>query len=138
MIGKKILVVDDEIHIVHVVSIKLRNKGYDVVSTDNGADAYDMVCKDKPDLVITDLQMPVLNGLELVEKLRSGPDTKTIPVIMLTARSHAVTSEQQQQLGIHLCLSKPFSPRELLVHVEEALFHTDPSSPAITESSECL
>ena len=138
MIGKKILVVDDEIHIVHVVSIKLRNKGYDVVSTDNGADAYDMVCRDKPDLIITDLQMPVLNGLELVEKLRSGPDTKTIPVIMLTARSHAVTSEQQQQLGIHLCLSKPFSPRELLVHVEEALFHTAQSSSAITESSECL
>ena len=138
MIGKKILVVDDEIHIVHVVSIKLRNKGYDVVSADNGEDAYGMICKDMPDLVITDMQMPVLTGLELVEKLRSHHETNAIPVIMLTARSHAVSSEQQEQLGIHLCLSKPFSPRELLVHVEEVLFHTDrPLTPA-TKSSQYL
>jgi two-component system alkaline phosphatase synthesis response regulator PhoP len=121
MAGKKVLVVDDEIHIVHVVTIKLRNNGYEVISAENGADALDVARKEQPDVIISDFQMPVMTGLELVEKLRQVEETRNIPVILLTARSFDVTPEQQQRLYIVQCLSKPFSPRELLGCVEDAL-----------------
>ena len=65
---KKVLVVDDEIHIVHVVAIKLRNNGYEVISAENGQQGYELACEEKPDIIITDFQMPILNGLEFVQK----------------------------------------------------------------------
>ncbi len=122
MAEKKVLVVDDEIHIVHVVAIKLRNNGYDVISADNGAEAFDLACSEKPDIIVTDFQMPIMTGLELVEKLRQQEDTMDIPVIMLTARSFAISKEQRDQLQISGCLSKPFSPRELLENIEDVLY----------------
>jgi two-component system, OmpR family, alkaline phosphatase synthesis response regulator PhoP len=121
MSDKKALVVDDEFHIVQVVAIKLRNNGYEVVTADNGADAYTMACEHKPDIVITDYQMPQLTGLELIEKLRSNPQTASIPVIMLTARGFAIEDQQKESLGISACLSKPFSPREVFQTVEDVL-----------------
>ena len=122
MTGKKVLVVDDEIHIVHVVAIKLRNNGYEVISADNGAEAFELANKEKPDIIVTDFQMPVMTGLELVEKLRQQQETKDIPVIMLTARSFAIPKEQQEDLQISSCLSKPFSPKELLGNIEDVLY----------------
>jgi len=121
MTSKKVLVVDDEIHIVHVVAIKLRNNGYEVVTADNGAEAFEVACSEKPDIIVTDYQMPVMTGLELVRKLRQIPQTRDIPVILLTARSFAITKEQQQELQIAGCLSKPFSPKELLCNIEDVL-----------------
>lgn len=122
MAEKKVLVVDDEIHIVHVVAIKLRNNGYEVISADNGAEAFELACSEKPDIVVTDFQMPIMTGLELVEKLRQEEDTRDIPVIMLTARSFAISKEQRDSLQISGCLSKPFSPRELLENIEDVLY----------------
>jgi len=122
MTGKKVLIVDDEIHIVHVVAIKLRNNGYEVISADNGAEAYELACKEKPDIIVTDFQMPVMTGLELVEKLRQHQETKNIPVIMLTARNFAIPKKQQEELRISDCLSKPFSPKELLGNIEDVLY----------------
>ncbi len=122
MTGKRVLVVDDEVHIVHVVAIKLRNNGYEVISADNGEEAYELACREKPDIIVTDYQMPVMTGLELVEKLRQYEETKDIPVIMLTARSFAIPKEQQEELRISDCLSKPFSPKELLGNIEDVLY----------------
>ncbi|MDT8303955.1 MAG: response regulator [Sedimentisphaerales bacterium] len=122
MTGKRVLVVDDEIHIVHVVAIKLRNNGYEVIPADNGAEAFELACEEKPDIIVTDYQMPVMSGLELLEKLRQRDDTKDIPVIMLTARSFAISKEQQEELRISSCLSKPFSPKELLGNIEDVLY----------------
>lgn len=124
MSDKKVLVVDDEFHIVQVVSIKLRNNGFAVVTADNGADAYDLACAEKPDVIITDYQMPQMSGLELIEKLRQNEATKEIPVLMLTARGFAIEDEQKAALGIAQCLSKPFSPREVLQSIESVL-HQD-------------
>lgn len=125
MSQKKVLVVDDEIHIVHVVAIKLRNNGYEVISANNGSEAYELACEIMPDIIVTDYQMPVMTGMELVEKLRENVQTKDIPVIMLTARSFAISKEQQEQLQISDCLSKPFSPRELLVNIEDILYQKE-------------
>ena len=125
MADKTVLVVDDEIHIVHIVAIKLRNNGYEVISADNGAEALELALREKPDIVVTDYQMPVMTGLELVEKLRQHDQTKDIPVIMLTARSFAIEQEQQDALQISECLSKPLSPRELLGNIEDILYQKE-------------
>jgi CheY-like chemotaxis protein len=125
MANKKVLVVDDEIHIVHVVAIKLRNNGYEVISADNGAEGLKLALREKPDIIVTDYQMPVMTGGELVEKLRQHDETKDTPVIMLTARSFAIPQEQQDDLRIAGCLSKPFSPKELLGNIEDILYQKE-------------
>ncbi len=125
MADKTVLVVDDEIHIVHVVAIKLRNNGYEVISADNGAEALELALRDKPDIIVTDYQMPIMTGLELVDNLRKHEETKHIPVIMLTARSFAISQEQQDELQISGCLSKPFSPKELLGDIEDILYQKE-------------
>jgi two-component system alkaline phosphatase synthesis response regulator PhoP len=122
MSRKKVLIVDDEIHIVHVVAIKLRNNDYEVISAENGAEAFKLACSEKPDIIVTDFQMPVMTGLELVQKIRQCDQIKDIPVIMLTARSFAVEDQQKEDLRISQCLSKPFSPRELLENIEDILY----------------
>jgi two-component system alkaline phosphatase synthesis response regulator PhoP len=121
MATKRVLVADDEVHIIHVVAIKLRNNGYEVITADNGAEAFALACEQKPDIVVTDYQMPRMTGLELVERLRQCAQTKDIPVIMLTARNFAISQQQQEELQISECVSKPFSPKELLGNIEDVL-----------------
>src|SRR5210317_678920 len=113
MENKKALVVDDEFHIVQVVSIKLKNNGFDVVTAENGSDGYELATQMLPDIIVSDYQMPVMSGVEMIEKLRQNPDTANIPVIMLTARGFAIEDDQKEQLRVSACLSKPFSPREV-------------------------
>jgi len=121
MTGNKVLIADDEIHIIHVVAIKLRNNGYEVIAANNGAEAYDLACREHPDIVVTDYQMPFVTGIELIEKLRANEQTKNTPVILLTARSFAISEELQQSLDVEECLSKPFSPKELLKTIQDIL-----------------
>jgi len=127
--ASKVLVADDEIHIIHVVAIKLRNNGYEVIAANNGAEAYDLACREKPDIVVTDYQMPVMTGIELIGKLREDERTKEIPVVLLTARSFAVSQEQQESLGVASCLSKPFSPKELLKTIQDILYQRQLAAP---------
>lgn len=121
MVQRKALVVDDEIHIVQVVAIKLRNNGYDVTTADNGKVGLELAGQIKPDIIITDFQMPIMTGLEMVENLRKQPETADIPVIMLTARGFAIEEEKREDLKISAFLSKPFSPREVLKTIEDIL-----------------
>lgn len=121
MADRKVLVVDDEIHIVQVIAIKLRNNGFEVLTAENGAQALDIAKTQKPDLVITDYQMPVMTGLEFIEKLRAVPEAAETPVIMLTARGFAIDDDRKNKLNIASLLSKPFSPREVLKCVEDVL-----------------
>jgi CheY-like chemotaxis protein len=124
MADRKALVVDDEFHIVQVVAIKLKNNGFDVLTADNGAAAYTLAVQHKPDIIVTDYQMPALTGLELIEKLRADEQTAAIPVIMLTARGFAIEDQQKQKLHIAACLSKPCCPRAVLQTVVEVLKQT--------------
>ncbi len=130
MSAKKVLVVDDEVHIVHVVAIKLRNNGYEAITAGNGAEAYELACAEKPDIIIADFQMPVMTGLELIEKLRANEQTKEIPVMLLTARNFAIDDEQQQRLRISQCITKPFSPKELLRIIDDILYQRQATAGA--------
>jgi len=108
----RILVVDDEAHILHVLSLKLRNAGYDVVTAVDGEDGYELAGQELPDLVITDFQMPYMTGLELCAH---------IPVLILTARGYALEDQDLKIGNIKGVLSKPFSPRAVLQLVKETL-----------------
>jgi two-component system alkaline phosphatase synthesis response regulator PhoP len=119
--AKKILVVDDESHILHVVSLKLRNAGFSVVTGADGQEGLDLAQSELPDLIITDFQMPQLSGLELCRRLRQEPATRHIRAIMLTARGYQLGPQDAEQSGIRRMLSKPFSPRHLLATVNEVL-----------------
>jgi len=117
----KILVVDDEAHIVQVVSLKLRNAGYTVLTAVDGEEAYEVARRELPQLVITDFQMPYMTGLDLCRSLRECEATRAIPVLMLTARGYAL-DEQDLAIGnIRNVIAKPFSPRAVLAQVMEIL-----------------
>jgi CheY-like chemotaxis protein len=118
---KKVLVVDDEAHIVHVVSMKLRNAGYEVITAADGEEAFDTAVAQKPDMIITDLQMPVMSGLDLCVKLKITAETASIPALMLTARGFSLNASDLARTNIAGVLSKPFSPREILGKVQELL-----------------
>ena len=116
-----ILVADDEVHILHVVSLKLRNAGYQVVTAQDGQEALSLCLQCRPALVITDYQMPVMSGLTLCLKLAGQPATAHIPALMLTARGFALNDDDLRRTHIVDVLSKPFSPRELLGRVEQLI-----------------
>ncbi len=117
--SKKILAADDEAHILHVVSMKLKNAGYEVLTAVDGEEAMELCLSEKPDLLITDYQMPIMTGLELCRRLRqSGVE---IPRIMLTARGFDIPPSEMESAGISVVLAKPFSPREILEKVSELL-----------------
>ncbi len=117
----KVLVADDEIHILHVVSLKLRNAGFEVLTAQDGKEALELAQVEHPDLIITDFQMPYLSGLELCQRLRQMPKTRDIPAVMLTARGYSLDEEAMKSAGISTCLHKPFSPRRVLELVNSML-----------------
>ncbi|HZL36539.1 MAG TPA: response regulator [Tepidisphaeraceae bacterium] len=119
MTAKTILVADDESHILSVVSLKLRNAGFRVLTAADGQEALDLARQERPDLLITDYHMPLLSGIELCRRLRQ--ECAFIPTIMLTARGYNLDPTDTAESGILLMISKPFSPRHLLATVQEIL-----------------
>ncbi len=116
-----ILIVDDESHIVNVLSVRLQHEGFRVVAAGDGRAALDVALRDQPDLVITDFQMPRLNGVELSLSLMRNAETANTPVILLTARSHTINHNEPLCENIKAMIGKPFSPRDVLKKVHELL-----------------
>jgi CheY-like chemotaxis protein len=114
-----ILVVDDEAHILHVVTLKLTKAGYDVITAEDGEEGLEMALQREPNMVITDYQMPFMTGLELCIQLKQHDRTRATPALMLTARGFSLAGEYMDQTNILGVISKPFSPREVLVRVQE-------------------
>jgi len=119
--GYKILVADDEAHIVHVLSMKLHNAGYTVICAMDGEEALELCVAERPDLLITDNQMPYMSGIELSSRIHQLARFARLPTILLTARGHDLSDEEINVAGIDLVLGKPFSPREVLEHVKQLL-----------------
>jgi DNA-binding response OmpR family regulator len=114
----KILVADDEQNIVRLLRLYLRNEGFEVVSAADGRQALDRFAQESPDLVLLDLMMPQLSGLEVCTEIRKRSD---IPVIMLTARSDDVDKIVGLEMGADDYVTKPFNPREVVARVKAAL-----------------
>jgi two-component system alkaline phosphatase synthesis response regulator PhoP len=129
---KRILLCDDESHILRAAEFKLSRAGFEVRCAADGQQAWELIQQARPDLLVTDLQMPRLTGLELVGRLRADPATRDLPVLMLTAKGYEeVHTGAARQLDILRVLTKPFSPRELLQAVFETLEPTATVSAAI-------
>lgn len=124
---RRILVVDDESHIRHVLSLKLRNSGFDVDTAVDGEDAIHQISISAPDLVITDLQMPYVNGIELCRAMIQETALIDIPVIILTARGYALGADAAGLTNVQQVVSKPFSPRTILEQVHRVLGTTSDS-----------
>ncbi|MBC8203477.1 MAG: response regulator [Planctomycetes bacterium] len=107
----RILVVDDETHILQVLSLKLRNSGFKVSTAVDGEDALRQAIENPPDLVITDIQMPYMNGIELCNALLNNKTTSSIPVVVITARGHTLAVSDTDIANVRDVISKPFSPR---------------------------
>jgi two-component system alkaline phosphatase synthesis response regulator PhoP len=133
---KRILLCDDEIHILRAAEFKLKRAGYDVQTAGDGQEGWEAIEHRKPDMLITDCQMPRLDGIGLVRRVRSEPQTEDLPVLMLTAKGFELSHEElREELKIIKIVAKPFSPRELLQLVNKVLGGPETSEqPAGTSS----
>ncbi|MFG0275714.1 MAG: response regulator [Phycisphaerales bacterium] len=116
-----VLVVDDEPHIRHVVSLKLRAAGIACEQASQGLEALDIVRVRAPALVVTDYQMPGMDGLQLSRALVAESTTARAPVLLLTARGHRVPPSELAGTNIQQVIDKPFSPRQLIETIRELL-----------------
>lgn len=117
-----ILLCDDEPHILGAARYKLAAAGYEVECAADGEEAWQAMCRRRPDLLITDCNMPRLTGLELLERMRSTPSLVDLPAIMLTAKGLELSRDElRERFNVYALVGKPFSPRELLRLVQEAL-----------------
>jgi len=124
----RIVIADDEAPIRMVVGDKLRNAGYEVFEACDGEEAFELIRLHVPSGVITDLQMPYMNGLELCVAMKADPRTAAIPAVLLTARGHILTDDMLARTSIKRVMSKPFGVRELLEYVQTTLVPTKPAS----------
>ena len=113
----RVLVADDETHIVQVLALKFRNAGLEVLEASDGEQALDMARTFSLDAIVTDVQMPFMNGIELAESLMKDPALCSIPVLVLTARGWSMDESLRGLSNVKTVLNKPFSPRAVLSEV---------------------
>lgn len=117
----RLLVVDDEPRLLRAVAADLRGEGYEVAAVQSGAEALSAIARQVPDLIVSDIRMPGMDGYALARQLRRNPSTALIPIIFLTAKDTTSDRIQGFQAGVDAYLSKPFDPDELLAIIASIL-----------------
>lgn len=118
---KKIMTVDDSASMRQMISFTLRDAGYDVVEADDGRDALAKLNASPVHMLISDVNMPNMNGFELVGQVRTNPAYRFIPIIMLTTESHDLKKQTGKSAGATGWIVKPFKPEQLLAVVKKVL-----------------
>jgi DNA-binding response OmpR family regulator len=118
---EKIVIIEDESDILEVIAYNLRREGYEVFESQDGEDGLSLIEKHAPDLVVLDLMLPTIDGIELCRKLKSEPLTRAIPVIMVTAKGEETDIVLGLGVGADDYVPKPFSPKELTARVKAVL-----------------
>lgn len=131
MAQKKILVVDDEEHILELIKFNLEKNGFEVTTRDNGEDCILFLKDNSVDLVVLDLMLPGIDGLEVCKKIRGIDGLSKLPIIMLTARSEETDRILGLELGADDYMAKPFSVRELLARIKAVLRRTEDQQPTV-------
>jgi len=121
----KILVVDDEIYIVHILDFSLGMEGYEVITALDGEQAIEKAHAEKPDLIVLDIMMPKLDGYETCKALKGDASTRHIPVILLSAKGRNVDQKIGFEVGADDYITKPFSPRKLVERINAILGHAN-------------
>ncbi len=122
----KILIIDDEPDVIDLVAMNLKAEGYKVLTADNGETGLAKAKSETPNLIVLDLMLPKMSGVEVCKALKRDAITGQIPVIMLTAKSDEVDRIVGLELGADDYVTKPFSPRELLLRVQSVLRRSKP------------
>lgn len=117
--AKNILIVDDSASMRQMISFTLKDAGYDVIAAGNGKEALAKLDGTKVEMVLTDLNMPEMNGIELIRQLRAKPGYKFIPIVMLTTESQETKKQEGKQAGASGWIVKPFKPDQLLDTVKK-------------------
>jgi DNA-binding NarL/FixJ family response regulator len=112
--AKRLLLVDDEPNLLRAVAVSLRSGGYEVMTARSGRDALATLAETIPDLIISDIRMPGMDGYTLVHRIRSSPRTSLIPIIFLTAKDEKTDRVEGFRTGVDAYIAKPFEPDELL------------------------
>lgn len=129
MAHERILVVEDEPEIQELVGYHLTREGYRVTCTASGEQALAAVRRDPPDLILLDLMLPGVDGLEVCQRLKADPSTRCVPVVILTAKSEEADMVSGLELGADDYLPKPFSPRVLVARIRAVLRRARRESP---------
>jgi two-component system phosphate regulon response regulator PhoB len=129
---KTILVADDEPDVLSLVSLHLQRAGFEVLRAEDGEQALKLARAEEPALVVLDLMMPKLSGLEVAKLLKQSPQTARIPVLMLTAKSDEVDRIVGLEVGADDYVTKPFSPREVVLRVQSILRRME-TSPGVAD-----
>jgi len=119
--AKKILVVDDEPHTMKMVVSRLKANGFDVITAENGVEGLEKAEKESPDLILLDILMPKMNGHETLSRLKESAETRSIPVIMFTAKGRVEDVERSSYAGAVDYIVKPFDPMVMLNKIKKAL-----------------
>lgn len=119
--SRTVVIADDEPHLVHIVAYNLKKAGYVVHAAVNGQEAVALAATLKPDLIVSDYQMPVMDGLAACQALKADPATAATPVLLLTARGHRLTDEELALTNVKAVLPKPFSARDLLAKIDQLI-----------------
>lgn len=114
MQGKRILICDDDPAILRVLEVNLDVEGYDVLLARHGEEAIEVAAAEHPDLIILDIMMPKLDGLEVCRRIKSDPKLAKIPIVLLSARAQDMDIREGLEIGADAYLTKPFDPVELL------------------------
>jgi len=119
--AKKIVLAEDEPQIARLIEFKLKKEGYEVTWKENGEEALKAIKADKPDLILLDIMMSVMDGYEVLRRVKEDENLKSIPVIMLTARAQERDVVKGIDMGAEDYITKPFHPAELLARVKRIL-----------------
>ena len=126
---KKVLIVDDEPHMLRLTELSLKKVGYYILTARNGREAIEVAAREVPALIVMDLVMPELDGLSALQQLKATPATAGSPVIMLTSRGQTVDREEAETSGAVLFLTKPFSPSALATEARRIIGAPYPARP---------
>jgi two-component system chemotaxis response regulator CheY len=119
--AKTILIVDDSESIREIVSFTLENEGYNVLVGEDGQDALKHLNKKPIDLILTDLHMPVMNGIEFIKTVRSNADYKNVPILFLTTESQTAKKMEAKEAGATGWIIKPFVPAKLIEAINKVM-----------------
>jgi two-component system alkaline phosphatase synthesis response regulator PhoP len=123
---QKILIADDEVYMLRLLEMTFKKGGYTVISCRDGQEALAKAVSDLPQLIVLDVMMPGLDGLGALRQLKGNPATRNIPVVVLSAKGHALTKVEAELAGAVMFLAKPFSPNQLLSEAQRILAQSNP------------
>ena len=112
--SKRVLIVDDEPDVLRLVALRLKKSGYEILAASDGKEGFDIISSEKPDLVLLDLRLPNMDGVDICKQVKNDEVLRHIPIILFTATSDIEVADKAKEAGANDYMVKPFEPDELL------------------------